>query len=189
MSCIRIRGLSKALATDATTSSYPSRVPTITKPSGNGVISLADYGMVMPKRVLIMPYASGSDNDAFNMRAIGWSRVLGDGSLTTQDLWVPRTLAELTCTISAALGVANTPISASYRFADTLAAVTNGYPVYPGANSGGATTLGAITIVSPADNTPAFAILPTTGIELLEFIFDQTTGTPSMNCLYMLQGE
>src|SRR5689334_17044919 len=86
----------KALDTDSTDASFPSRIPTITEPSGNGVIPLAigTNGLV-PGMVKLVPYAAGSDEDAFDMRVIGWQRIgSGQPFNAAKTLWFPVILGQ-----------------------------------------------------------------------------------------------
>lgn len=188
MGCIRARTLSKALTTNAQTSSFAAKPPTGTVPNYDGVVRVTEASGEMPKKLHVMPYGIGADNDTFSIRIIGWTRIRGDATNPT-DLWVPHRLAEFACTLSTAVGVAGTPVGATSRFCDTMTTVTGTFPLWPGTDSGGAQTLGQMMLVSPADNTPAYAVIQTMGAELIEFQFDQTLNTPEMNALYKLYGE
>lgn len=168
----------KALAANASTSSFAAKVATLTEPSGDGVASLTTVpGGEVPCHVLLLPYGLGADDDAFSLRLVGWRRI-GSGPYPGV-LWVPTTLAELSCTISTSVGVAAAPVINTERFADTITIVANMEPT----TTADTTRMGTFTIFSPANNTPAWAMIPTQGVEKLEFLFDQTTNTPTMNCL------
>lgn len=155
-------GFRKARATDATDTSFPSKVPTATEPSGDGVHDLGTDGLVQ-NAVLLVPYGTGDDTDVFEVRVIGWRR-LPKGS-SASDLWVPVPLCELACTLSTPTGAANTPVGTTGKFCDT---VTMNW----GSTAG-------VTIVSPAENVIAHAVVDLRGFQKLEVIFDTTTGDPT----------
>jgi hypothetical protein len=158
----------KAKATNATDTSFPSRIPTLTEPSGDGVHNLAQDGQGLAQnRAVIVPYALGDDDDVFALRIIGW-RAVGTGPTR---LWIPVILGELTCTVSTAIGIAGAEVLNTERFADTLAIVTGGNGDW-------------IDVNSPTGNIIAFATVNLHGFQKVEFTFDATTGDPtSMNAL------
>src|SRR6185295_3420898 len=89
-----------AWTTNADTSSFASRIPTITEPTNDGVFVMtppAQKGGLVAKRVRVMVLGLGADNDAAAMRVIGWQRVTR-GTLTP--IWVPVIQGEFTCTFS-----------------------------------------------------------------------------------------
>lgn len=175
------RNFTKALATNANTSSFASKIPTVTEPSGDGIHDIRGPGLEVPQRILLLPYGLGSDNDVFDMRLIGWKRIYVD-SKTKPTLWVPMVLAGLSATISAAVGVANSPVLNTERFADTIT-VTSGYEPDTTADT---TNNGTFVIQSPTNDLVAWAIVNLYGVEKIEFTFDQTTNTPTCNCLFAL---
>ena len=163
--------LAKTHATDATDTSFPSKIPTGTEPSGNGVIELGLYGGLIQNGIVLLPYATSGDNDTFSMRLIGW-RVLG--SLSTTLLWVPVVLVELACTASTVVGVATRLVAATERFVDTITLVTGNDDI-------------SIDIVSPTGNVIAHVVADLKGFQKVELTFDSTAaGTTAMNCLYSL---
>ena len=152
----------KARTTNATDTSFASKVPTTTKPSGEGVINLKREARAS-QWVELVPYGTGDANDVFEMWVIGWREIDG--------LWVPKRLVKLTCTLGAMTGVAGASVLATELFCDTVTAsmgISNvSYELY-----------------SPADDTACHVKVQTGGNELLELIFDATTGDPTgMNCL------
>lgn len=180
------RPFTKALSSNANTSSFASKIATITEPSGDGVITLATSSGCVPIAAKLVPYGLGSSNDAFDMKVIGWSYVPGTSSL--RKLWFPTTIGTFTCTVGAATGVAGTPVLNTELFVDTIVAKSIVYiPKKPGYDATpGATFQSDITIHSPADDSCAFIILPVWGFQKMEFNFDQTTNSPTMNVLYAL---
>jgi hypothetical protein len=157
----------KVRATNATDTSFASRVATTTTPADDGVVSIADVGSTAPTWVCLVPYGSGGDGDTFDVRVVGWRKV--------STLWVPTILLQFTATMSTAVGVASAAVTNSERFADTV-----GDP---------ATGMGSVGVncqpTSPANNTPAHYLVDTRGCAKFEVLFDATAaGTTGMNCLW-----
>ena len=174
----------KALTTNATDTSFASKVATITEPTGAGVIDLIGNGIVVPSWMRILPYALGDDDDVFDLRLIGWGRI---GAL-----WIPTHIAQFTCTVSTKVGVSGQSVLDTERFADTIIihATIAAQPRTTDVDSGGAAASGRIEIVSPANNLIGSIKLPLQDYEKVEFQFDMTTGDPtSANCLYALLQE
>lgn len=162
----RCEVLQKALKTaDSTSSSFPSKVNTHTKPSGNGIIEFG--GLAIPNAIKVLPYATAGDNDTFSVRIISWESV-SDGAT---ELWIPTVLAELACTASADVGVAGMIVTNTERFADTITLVTGNDDI-------------SIDIVSPTGDVKAHAVLDLKGARMVELTFDSTAvGTTAMNAL------
>jgi hypothetical protein len=161
----------KAHSTNPTDTSFPSKIPTGTEPSGTGVINLGNAGAVAQNGLLVVPYGVGDDNDVFAMRVIGWRSI---GKDPNTRLWIPVLLAELTCTLCTAVGVAGKEVVDTERFCDTLALVTGNDDI-------------SIDIVSPSTTSAqliAHAVIDVKGFQKVEFTFDMTTGDPTnANCL------
>lgn len=170
----------KALTTNSTSSSFPSKIPTVTEPTNDGVIDFRRGGAnnSVPQFMQVLPYGLGSDEDAFSLRILGW-RHIGEGPPQGSPtwLWVPVILAELTCTLGTAAGIAGAQVLNTELFADTLTIVSE--PTITAAT----TRQGTVDMMSPANNTPAWFSLALDGHEKIEFVFDQTTNTPTMNAL------
>lgn len=164
--------LTKALTANSTATSFASKVITATEPTGSGVIDLRYPGRFLGySKLRLHPYGIGDDNDVFAMRAIGWTYAT-DGDPDTA-VWVPIVLAELTCTLSVAVGVAAKYLLNTERFADTIVKVTGNDE--------------HLRIVSNAGDVIAYAELYCSGVHKVELTFDMTTGDPtSANCLYAL---
>lgn len=158
--------LYKAKATNATDTSFASKVPTTTEPTNDGVVDLAGQGEA-PTWLMLIPYGTGDADDAFDMRLLGWRKVA--------TLWVPTILLQFTATLGTAVGVAGAAVVATEMFADTV--------------SDPATGMGSVGAncqpSSPANNTVAHYLVDTRGCPKVEFCFDATTGNPTgMNCLW-----
>lgn len=165
-------GFGKALSTDATDTSFPSKIPTGTEPTGNGVVDLSIEGNELgPNSVFLLPYATMDDDATFSMRVLGWRRV--GTSRAANALWIPVPLIEVACTGCSAVGVAGKVIIATERFCDTITLV------------GAVGTTASHEIVSPTGNILAHVRLTTKGVQKLEFTFDSTSASAvAMNCLY-----
>lgn len=172
------RAFQKALTTNNNDSAFASRIPTITEPVNDGVITL---GGEVARRMLVVPYGLGSDNDAFSLRIIGW-RHIGAGVPQSIPLWVPIILGEFTCICSTIVGVATAPVLNTERFCDTIAPVAARLADL--VIAAGTAINSEVAVLSPTGNAGiAYLDLPLKGFEKVEFTFDQTTGTPTMNCL------
>ena len=169
-------GFRKARSANSTDASYPSRVPVGADPVDDGVIVAGGIfglhaGVVGQSSLVVVPYCTGSNNDTFSVRVVGW-RLLGGSDRSTQ-LWVPVTLCELACTASAVTGVAGRLVAATERFADTLT-ITKG--------NAGVT----LDVVSPANDTAAHALIDAKGFQRYEFLFALGTAPTDMNALVAL---
>ncbi len=178
------RPYKKALAANANTSSFPSKVPTTTEPANDGVIDLVTDGIAVSRKLHVVPYGLGSDDNTYDMKVLGW-RHIGAKSPGNEVLWVPTTIGEFTVTLGSATGVALAPVLATELFADTIVEKSSALmPKLTGFDGSSSTTFqGQHVIYSPADNTVAWALIDLYGFEKIEFVFDQTGGTPTMNCL------
>lgn len=180
------RPLFRALAANANTSAFTAKAPTVTEPTNDGVISLHTFnagGAAVPAKAMFWPIGVGADNDAYSLRVIGWRR-LGNGAVTGfQTIWVPSIIAEVSCTLSGAVGVANSPVLATERFADTITIVAARQLVAIDTDSAGAASRGTVQILSPTNDTPGFFTAELCGCEKIELLFDQTTNTPTGNAL------
>ena len=103
--------LSRVRATSAT-GSFPSKVPTATQPTGDGVVG-DPIVQGAPQYIQVIPFGDGADDSTFDLRVIGWK-------VSDLGLWVPTILAQAACTLSTAVGVNTYEVTASQRFADTI---------------------------------------------------------------------
>lgn len=158
----------KGHATNSTATSFASKIPTITEPSGDGVHKVAP-GSWMPNAIMAVFFGAGSENDTFSARIIGWRKIAtGGGDPNT--LYIPMVLAELGCTISATVGIANSPLVATDRFVDTISLITGNDDV-------------SIDIVSPTADEIGHVVLDIKGCNYLEFSYDMT-GATNGNCVF-----
>lgn len=160
----------KALATNATDSSFASRVYTVTEPTGAGVLEMGTLmGGAAQNIAIVVPFGIGSDNDTFDIRLLGWRKIVS----TSQTIiaWQPVPLVEATCTLCAQTGVAGSSISSSNRLADTVVLKT----AYQSKNS--------IEVISPTGDVAGHIAVDFKGFQKLEVQFAIVSGTTSMNCL------
>lgn len=149
----------KAFSANSTLDAYVAKVPTTTKPSAG--ISTQIVGGGVPQKVLVQPYGSDAQNEAFTLRIYGWRQV----DLSGTPLWVPSNLAEFTCTIG---NVAATSLGTSNLLCDTVAKVG---------------TIAHAEVQSPGNDTPGFATVTLQGFDLIEFA-TAVTSAASANALY-----
>lgn len=169
------RPLQRALTTNSSASSFASKVYTVTEPTNDGVLNLTFNKTLVPSRILLIPIGLGADDDAFSVRIIGWHKVT-KAAVTTG--WVPTIIAELGVVVGTAVGVAASAVLNTERFPDTITIVSEG------TTTADTTRRGTVELHSPGSNLIGHAIVPIGGFEKIEFTFDQTTGTPTMNVLY-----
>lgn len=148
--------LQRVRTTSSTDSTFPSKAPTATAPTGDGVIG-DPIVQGAPSWVQIIPFGDGADNATFDLRVIGWK-------VSDLGLWVPTILAQAACTLSAAVGVASTEVLATQRFTDTITLTQ----VQANVDS---------KLSSPTGDLVASFQVETRGSALIEVIFDLGTAT------------
>lgn len=186
------RHLQKALAANANSSGFTAKTATlaggtgVSAPNSSAILvaSPETGGGFVPTWIRLYPYGLGSDNDVFSLRLWGWWH-LGSGT-DNNKMWMPSILTEISCTISAFTGYAGGLVLNTERFADTISLVAN---VGEYSITAVTTRIGTVQLFSPQNDTPACAQVPLRGCEYIEFDWDQTTGTPTTNCLYQLFDE
>lgn len=145
-------------------------------------IGLCGNGRV-PAWLHFIPYGLGSDDDVFSVNVVGVRRIaepISDG----RQQFVRELIAVLACTISSSVGIASGQVINTERFADTIAITKEG------TYTADVTRTGSIRLYSPANNSPASAMIPLVNFEGYELEWDQTTGTPTMNALVsLLEGD
>ena len=115
------------------------------------------------ERLWLMFTGTGDADTTYDAIIYRWRRVRLS---TTTQLYVPIRLCTLTCTLSAAIGVASSVFIATDRMVDTIA------------NKGGATNnTGDYTLWSPAGDEVACMDLACDGFQYAEIVFDLTGAT------------
>jgi hypothetical protein len=149
--------LSRVRATSSTDSTFPSRVPTGTAPTGDGVVG-DPIVQGAPDWVQVIPFGDGADNATFDCRVIGWK-------VSDLGLWVPTILAQAACILSSTVGSNTFEVTASQRFADTI---TLTQVLASSADS---------KLSSPTGELVASFQVQTRGCVLIEVTFDLGTAT------------
>ena len=149
--------LELARATSATDSSFPSKVPTTTAPSGAGVLSDPLTGNASTQWLQVVPFGDGADNATFDLRVIAWKP-------TTNGLWIPTVLAQAACTLCTAVGVTSADVTNTQRFADTIALTQ----VQANVDS---------KVSSPTSDLVGSFLVETRGATLIEITFDLGSAT------------
>lgn len=162
----------RARHTSATDNGFPSRVPRLTQPSGNGnsaaqatasaVYRLGEKAGLTQNAVMVMPYGAGADNATMSVRVYGWTRtnIPEEGAV---NVWVPSLLIDVAATLSGFTGPAGGTVTTTDRFADTMTA-----------------TEGTFSGLSPESDLPGYFVVDLLGAQLIEFTF--TTGGSATNC-------
>jgi len=152
-----------ARATDSADTSFPSRVPTVTEPSGDGVVDIQGSG-VASTWLMLVPFGTDANNETFDVRVVGWRNV--------GTLWIPTILLQFSATLGNVVGVAGTDVLATHFLADTVSDPVAG--------------MGSVGVncqpSSPANDTPAHYLFDTRGCPKVEILFD-LTGAAAANCL------
>lgn len=167
------RPLNRALTISNAGLTGGSRIPQLIEPNYDGVVNLAPKTSQWLK---VWGVGVGADNDAFNIRVLGWSSIGSGPNYGT--LWIPSVLGEVTVTLCTTVGVIGGQVMETERFADTITVVIE--PTI----TADVTRQGTMLVTSPANNLIAHFLLSLQGFQKIEFNFGQTTGTPTMNALY-----
>lgn len=152
-------------------------LPTLTRPSGDGVIMMGGdqmhMGALAPNSLILVPFGTGSATQTFTLNAYGWRETTGAtgtaGTTGTQSLWVAYELATFTCTLSTVPGITGTDVNASQLFAGTITLGVGNANV-------------SNEIISPTGNVIAHIILDAKGSRFVELRFAKGTNT-DCNCL------
>lgn len=174
-------------ATNYSTNGYPSRVPTVTAPSGDGVVLLNDPktpGQVTPRSMILIPYGTDASTHTFTIKMLGWRPTLLN---LGPQLWMPVQIAEFTATLGTAAGVANADLGTTQQFATTIVLTTNG-PTWQ--NAAAPNTIPPVVpdlfIVSPGSNNIGAIFLRNLGFPIVEIIFSTGGVVTDCNSLYSM---
>lgn len=167
--------LRKARSVNQTSNGYVSKVWTTTEPvtdaataTGQATLNMRNGNSATQNKLMILPYAIGSDNNTFSMRVIGW-RCFGTDPTTL--IWGPILLLEVLCTLDSTLvGVTGSLILVTEMFCDTITLV---------GTSGNANI--SHELLNPADGvSTAHVMVDTKGCDKIECSF--TTGASATSC-------
>lgn len=168
--------LRKALSSNSTASAFTAKIPVATEPSGSGVFDLfdADLGLAtntyVPSSIELIPFGTDANNETFDMRLWGWTKV------HLSSLWIPQLLAEFNVTLG---NIDGSAIAASHFMMDTIALV-----------DGSAETT-RVDLVSTANDTTGSVSVNLRGVRYIEFDFDSAGASPAaaMNCYWRVVNE
>lgn len=140
--------------------SFPTPVTKTARPTGTGIVPRPNAAPHwVPNYVAVKPFGTGADNATLSVRVVGY-RPVGN-------LWVPQTLFEADCVLSAFVGQGGYDLLATDRVADTIAD--------PPAGKG---TKGVdCVILTPADDSPAEVLVDCKGCPVIEVQFKLGTAT------------
>jgi hypothetical protein len=148
----------RALTTSSAATSFASKIPTATEPTGDGVHDLRGLA---ERLVLLQPFGTDGDNDTFEMRMYGWAQD------STGALWFPYIIADVAVVLGNISGAA---IATNTFIADTI---TLNEGIAAGPFHG---------LLSTAEDTPSSAIFHTLGAQKIEFDFDRAGGQEGATC-------
>ena len=176
-----------AAKTACTTGDTPlGNNPTAAAIAAVGLVRLAAEGGAggyVPSNARLYPYGLGAAANTFSVRLWGWWHIGAGPDLAK--LWMPGILGEFACTLSTFAGVAGAPVINTELFCDIISIVAlREYTL-----AADIVRFGSDYLLSPANNTPGCVQVPLRGAAWIEWDFDQTAGTPTMNVLYQLFDE
>lgn len=161
-----------ALATASTATSFAALIPTATEPSGAGVFDLASESLglggntYVPSHLQLLPFGTNGNNDTFDFRLYGWSKVAGS------TLYIPQLLID----VSVILGnIDGSAIGTNVFLADTLTV-----------NDGPADSSIWRSLIDCQEDLPASVVVHTRGCRWIQFDWDLAGGqeAASMNCYW-----
>jgi hypothetical protein len=163
------------------TNGYPSRIPTTTAPSGDGVIPMGHMGGYSPNHLILVPFGVGSSTNTFTMQILGWRATkLPPGQPASLPLWIPVNLGEYTITLGTATGVAGADLTTTSLFNTTI--TFTGGPTF--------VTAGAAPVsldwlqISPGSNKIGMISVRSFGFRFMETIYSTGGSATSCNSLY-----
>jgi hypothetical protein len=152
---------------DLTDTSFPSKVPTRTKPSGNSILDFR--GGTSPNQLKIILLGTGANNAVLTgVRFLAWNHFDDGTGDNGKALWVPTPLAEFAAVFGNIPGVAGGAIGSSYFFMDTITLVTGNANI-------------SNEILSPVGDIIAHIILSAKGSEMIEAIVDLGANATGFN--------
>lgn len=170
-----LNGFRRAASSNLTDSAFPSKIGTLTEPSGAGVINLAEGGKSDTLAwIMGIPIGTGADNATLQIRALGWSKLQDGGTV-----WFPVPLGQFACTLCAATGVTGGDILATERFCDIITLDTG---------FGTANVTNVILAAGTGTELIGWFKFHTMGFQKIEFTTDLGTATAA-NVLWKLVSE
>lgn len=174
------------LVNSTSTSAFGAKIPTITKPSGAGIVDLTDRDLgasgfyQMPRFVQLLPFGTDGADDTFDMQLWGWSFTAvsqPSANATTAVTWIPQLLLELNVVLGSIAAPANSLKSVAQYLADAIT-IAKGDADAPE--------------ISPSNNFAASILCHLRGCSLLEFVFKADAGAQAStgaNCLFRVMDQ
>src|SRR5581483_11693834 len=123
------QGWKKVRTANYGTNGYPTRVPTLTKPTGTGVISLGDGGAGCPPYVLLVPFGTDASTHTGSLTVLLWRATAVNPGNPQMALWVPHALCSAQFTLSTSVpGQAGADVDNTQSFATTI--TMTGGPIF-----------------------------------------------------------
>ena len=161
-----------------TATTFPSKIPTTTQPSGDGVIVFGHGGGEdCPGHLMLIPYGAGSATNTMNVQVIGWRATRLNIGVK---LWIPVVLCTYAVTLGTGTGVAGADLTTTALFATTI--TSTGGPTF--ITSGAAPVSIDWLQISPGSNGIGMISQRSFGFRLLEVIFNTNSSATSCNALY-----
>ena len=169
--------LKRALDTNSTDTSFSAGESgtTTTRPASSSTRFVHDCVNAGPKErntMVLVPFGGNDDNDTFSLKVQGWMELAPRNQADLRQ-WVSLPICTLTsCTLaSALLGDAGRQVVVADLFCDAITLSSGVAVIYSGT----------------ADVDIAWAQIPVGGFELIEVLFDLTSGGDGANFLYGFQ--
>jgi hypothetical protein len=156
----------------ASGNSQPSRLPTTTTPSGDGVINLGKGGTVQANGLVLTPIGTGASG-TFTMNVYGWAELQGlnQGSTPLLNLWIPTLLCQVTCTMNTGIpGISGAFYGTTVLWCSTIVL-----------NIGNANV--STEVVSPGNPYIGHFVADVKGFKAVELTFAMT-GSDTGACLF-----
>jgi hypothetical protein len=159
---------------NSTAASIVEPVPTLTRPSGDGVIDTrSEIGGANPTRILVLPFGAGAATNTCLLNLYGW-KILPPHGTNQVAIWVPFFLSSYTVTLCTVPGLANTDLNASQFMAGTIVVVKGGTA---GVDYG---------IMSPTGNSVASVWQKLNGASIVSVVTGLNSSATSVNALVAL---
>lgn len=168
---------------NSTATSFPSKIPTTTQPSGTGVIPMGHDGYMTTKCLLILPYGVGSSTNTMLLKCLGWAPT---GVGPTLPLWIPTVIGAWTATLGTATGVAGSDLDNTQLFATTIVPSLGPTLINTAAPNTVPPIIPDYGVFSPGSNDIGLIIQRSFGFRFLELIMTTNNSATSVNALYRI---
>lgn len=170
---LSVQSWQRTNATNYSTSGYPTRIPTLVTPAGDGVIPFGHDGGLTSLNLLLLLYGVGSSTNTFSFKILGWAPTKFNVGVP---LWVPTVMMIGQATLGTGAGIAGADVDATGLFATTITCSVG--PTF--VTTGAAPIIPDWFQVSPGSNDIGMVVCRSFGFRFLEVIF--TTGGSATSC-------